>query len=48
VQRYFKTEVSAEWLRWIFAEEREKLSAIETDLQKAHESLECDDINPGA
>ena len=48
VQRYFKTEVSAERLRWIFAEERGKLSAIETELQKAHESLECDDLNPEA
>ena len=57
VKKYFNTEISAERLRWIFAEEREKLrkaqevitlERVETELQKAQESLECDDINPEA
>ncbi len=50
VKKYFKTEVSAERLRWIFAEEREKLRAIaiETELQTAPENFECDDINSEA
>ncbi len=52
---YESTEISAERLRWIFSEEREKLrkvqevitlETVETELQKAHESLECADKNP--
>ena len=46
--------MSAERLRWIFAEEREKLrksqgavipETVETELEKAHENFECNDIN---
>ena len=57
VKKYFKTEVSAERLRWIFTEEREKLrraeevaipETVETELQEAHENFECDDITMGA
>lgn len=56
VKKYFKTEVSAERLRWIFTEEREKLrraeevaipETVETELQEAHENFECDDITTG-
>ena len=50
VAKYFKTEVSAERLRWIFAEEREKLAqqapeVEEPDTQEVQENLECDEIN---
>ena len=54
VAKYFKTEVSAERLRWIFAEEREKLAeapeavipeAEEPDAQEGKENFDDDDVN---
>jgi hypothetical protein len=54
VEKYFKTEVSAERLRWIFAEERENIAqapeevipeAEETDAQEGQENFEYDGIN---
>jgi len=55
VKKYFKTEISAERLRWIFSEEREKLrkaqevvtqETVETEPEKSHWNLKCDGINP--
>jgi len=50
VAKYFKTEVSAERLRWIFAEERQKLAqqrpeAEEPDAQEVQENFEYEEIN---
>ena len=57
VKKYFKIEVSAERLRWIFAEEREKLKetheaviqeAVETESEECHENFECNDVSTDA
>jgi len=57
VKKHFKTEVSAERLRWIFVQEREKRAkaqdvfiqeTVETESEKSHGNLECDDLTPEA
>ena len=54
VQKYFKVEVSAERLRWIFTEERRRLreaqgevipETVETEAEEGHDNLECNDKN---
>ena len=56
-KKYFKIEVSAERLRCIFAEEREKLKetheavipeAVKTELEECHENYECNDVSTDA
>ena len=57
VKKYFKTTVSAERLRWIFTEEREKLlkaqemdiaEKLDLELERDNEKAECDDMETEA